>query len=123
MAAHFTWIKSHLNLIAQALENTLQDDVATVRHQAARCLDVIANGISTYLVKQSNQSDFESDIDVALEFWSKMLPIISQQLNDLDQRRQTRWTFCDAYSNIGVHVYERLAVSFCIIALYHWNCS
>lgn len=111
MAGHFTWIKPHLNLIVQALENTLQDDVATVRHQAARCLDVIANGIGTHLIKQSNQSDFENDIDRALEFWSKMIPIISQQLYDLDQRRQTRWTFCDAYSNIGVHVYERLTVS------------
>lgn len=84
----------------------------------ARCLDVIANSISTYLVTQSHKktTDFECDIDAALEFWSKMFPIIMQQLQDLDQRPRTRWTFCDAYSNIGVHVYERLAVSLYLIS-------
>lgn len=113
MASHLNWIKQHLQLIAQALENTLQDDVATVRHQAARCLDVIANSISTYLVNQSHNktNDFETDVELALAFWSKMFPIITQQLQDLEQKSRTRWTFCDAYSNIGVHVYERLTVN------------
>lgn len=113
MASQFIWIKSHLMLVAQALENTLQDDIASVRHQATRCLDIIANSISTHLVAQSHNKtqNFECDVDLSLEFWSKMFPIITQQLQDLEQTPRTRWTFCDAYSNIGVHVYERLAVN------------
>lgn len=112
MAPHYIWIKPHLLLIAQALESKIQDDVATVRHRAARCLDIVAHSISTHLLSQSNvkSNEFEVDIEMALEFWSKMLNIITQQLQDMEQNAATKSIFCDAYSNIGVHVYERLSV-------------
>lgn len=113
MAPHYIWIKPHLLLIAQALENTLQDDIATVRHRAARCLDIVAHSISTHLIAQSNvkSAEFEADVEMALLFWSKMLQIVTEQLQDVEQSATTKSIFCDAYSNIGVHVYERLPVS------------
>lgn len=112
MAPHHIWIKPHLLLIAQALETTIQDDVPTVRHRAARCLDIVAHSISTHLLSQSNakSNEFDEDIEMALQFWSKMLDIITQQLQDLEQNATTKSIFCDAFSNIGVHVYERLSV-------------
>lgn len=114
MAPHYVWIKPHLQLIAQALDHTLQDEIPTVRHRAARCLDIMAHSISSHLITQSNakSSEFEADVEMALLFWSKMLQIITEQLQDLELGSATKSIFCDAYSNIGVHVYERLPVSF-----------
>lgn len=113
MAPHYIWIKPHLLLIAEALESTLQDEIATVRLRAARCLDVVVHSINTHLLYQSNQknAEFEHDIEIALQFWSKILAILTEQLQDLTQSSAIKSIFCDAYSDIGVHVYERLAVS------------
>lgn len=114
MAPHFIWLKSHLLLISQALENSLQDDVASIRQRAARCMDIIAHSISTYLMAQNSNklSEFDDDIEVALLFWTKMLQSIMEQLQDSEQIAGTKSIFCDVFSNIGVHVYERLPVEF-----------
>lgn len=112
MAPHYIWIKSHLLLIAEALENTLQDEIPTVRLRAARCLDVVVHSINTHLLSQSNLKnvDFEADVEVALQFWSKILNILTDQLQDLSQSSAIKSIFCDAFSDIGVHVFERLPV-------------
>lgn len=112
MAPHYMWIKSHLLLIVDALENTLQDEAPTVRLRAARCLDVVVHSNSSYLLSQNNQKNVEFDIDVeiALQFWTKILDILTEQLQDLSLSSDIKSTFCDAFSDIGVHVYERLPV-------------
>lgn len=112
MAPHFIWIKPHLLLIAEALERTLQDDIQTIRLRAARCLDVVVHSINTHLLSQSNHknAEFECDVEMALQFWSKIQNILTEQLQDLTLNSATKSTFCDAYSDIGVHVYERLPV-------------
>lgn len=113
MAPHYVWIKPHLILIAEALERTLQDDIQTVRRRAARCLDVVVHSINAYLLSQSNEknAEFECDVEMALQFWSKIQNIVTEQLQDLTLSAATKSTFCDAYSDIGVHVYERLPVN------------
>lgn len=112
MAPHYVWIKPHLLLVAEALECTLQDDIQTVRLRAARCLDVVVHSINAHLLSQSNQknTDFECDVEMALQFWSKIQNILTEQLQDSTSNSATKSTFCDAYSDIGVHVYERLPV-------------
>lgn len=117
MAPHFVWIKSHLLLVADALENTIQDNVASIRLRTARCMDITVHSIGNYLLEQSdaspakNGNEFEEDVQVALLFWSKILPSVTAQLQDADQSGPTKSIFCDVLSNIGVHVYERLPVS------------
>lgn len=113
MAPHYIWIKPHLLLIAEALERALLDEIPSVRLRAARCLDVVVHSINVYLLSQSNlkSAEFESDVEIALQFWSKILGILTDQLQDLTQSSAAKSTFCDAYSDIGVHVYERLPVS------------
>lgn len=117
MAPHFVWIKSHLLLLADALENTIQDDVASIKLRTARCMDIIAHSIGNYLLEQSdhavtkNGNDFEEDVRVALLFWSKILPSVTKQLQDAEQSGATKSILCDVFSNVGVHVYERLPVS------------
>lgn len=116
MAPHFVWIKAHLLLLSQALENTIHDDVASVRQRTARCMDIIAHSIGNYLLEQSDASaarmgtEFEDDVELALLFWSKILPSVTEQLQDADQSGATKSIFCDVFSNIGVHVYERMSV-------------
>lgn len=113
MAPHFVWIKSHLLLLAQALDNTIHDDIPSIRQRTARCMDIIAHSIGNYLLEQSdkNGGEFEEDVQVALLFWSTILPSVTEQLQDVDQSGVTKSIFCDVFSNIGVHVYERLPVS------------
>lgn len=117
MAPHFVWIKSHLLLLAQALENTINDDVVSIRQRMARCMDIIAHSIGNYLLEQSdastakNNNEFEEDVQVTLLFWLNVLPSVTEQLQDVDQSFGTKSIFCDVFSNIGVHVYERLPVS------------
>lgn len=113
MAPQYIWIKSHLMLIAQALETALHDDVETIRRQAARCLDIIAHSISTYLLSQTTNKnlEFDEDVEVALQFWSKMLQHVTEQLQNPEQSATNKSIFCDLFSNIGIHVYERLSVS------------
>lgn len=119
MAPHFVWIRSHLLLLSQALENTIHDDIASIRQRTARCMDIIAHSIGNYLLEQSDASaakmgtEFEDDVEMALLFWSKILPSVTEQLQYMgdDQSGATKSIFCDVFSNIGVHVYERMSVS------------
>lgn len=113
MAPHYIWIKPHLILISQALENAFLDDIPSVCQRAARCLDVITHSINAYLLSQSaiNANDFEQDTENALIFWIKMLQSITAQLQDINQNVITKSIFCDVLSNIGVNIYERLSVS------------
>lgn len=113
MAPHYVWIKGHLLLIAEALESMLQDEIDSVRLRGARCLDVVVHSINTHLLSQSNNKsgDFESDMEVALQFWTKMSSILTEQLQDVTQSSAIKSIFCDGYSDIGVHVYERLPVN------------
>lgn len=117
MASHFVWIKSHLLLVAEALEHTIHDDIASIRQRTARCMDIIVHSIGNYLLEQSdastasNGNEFDADVEMALAFWSKILPGVTEQLQDVKQFGATKSIFCDVFSNIGVHVYERLAVS------------
>lgn len=113
MARHFHWINEHLNFIATALQNALVDEEPTIQMRAARCLDIIANAINLYLLSQSNctDGDFDEKVKNCLQFWNKMLPCICEQLQRPDQTAALKSILCDVYSNIGVHVFERLPVS------------
>lgn len=113
MAPHYMWIKSHLLLIAEALENTIQDEVSTVRLRAARCVDAVVHSINMHLLSQSGQknADFENDVDIAQQFWLKIISILTNELQDPAQIPTIKSIFCDAFSDIGVHIYERLPVS------------
>lgn len=93
-------------LIARALERTLIDE-QSLQQRSAGCLDIVAHSISTTLLA----SPTPEIIEVALQFWSTMLPIVMQQLQNADHMTVTKSSLCDALSNIGVHVYERLSVS------------
>lgn len=107
MAPHFQWIRPHLLLIAQALQNTINNEHPSIQQRTALCLDIVAHSTSMCLV--SSPSD--ELMEMALQFWLAMLPIVTQQLQDDKQIPITKSTLCDAFSNIGVHVYERLTVS------------
>lgn len=112
MAPHYVWIKGHLLLIAESLENALQDETPSVQLRAARCLDVVVHSINIHLLSQSNNKsiEFENDIEIALQFWTKMSTILTEPLQDLAQSSTIKSIFCDAYSDIGVHIYERFPV-------------
>lgn len=114
MGRHFHWIKDHLDVIASALESSIKDEEPTIQMRAARCLDIIANAINLYLLAQSNNRDIEFDdlIKNCLKFWMRMLPCIVEEFQRENQTAALKTTLCDACSNIGVHIFERLDVSF-----------
>lgn len=112
MSSHFDWIKSHLVMIADALRNSMKDEVTTVRQRSARCMDIVAHSTSNSLLNQSaNKSpDFDENVDMAISFWTEILRSITEQLQSEDIEGVTKSVYCDALSDIGVCVYERLPV-------------
>lgn len=112
MAPHFQWIKPHLPNIAVALQRTINDEITAIHQRTAQCIDIVAHSIGKHSLSQPS----DEFIEMALHFWSAMLPSITEQLQDINQTSTTKSTLCDALSNIGVHVYERLAVS-CVLVI------
>lgn len=113
MGRRIHWIKDHLNLISIALKNSFVDDEPTVQMRSARCLDVIANAINLHLLAQSNsrEGNFDDQVKHCLQFWIEMIPSVVDELQRLDQSPVLKTTLCDVFSNIGVHVFERLEVN------------
>lgn len=116
MGRHIHWIKEHLNLVSIAVKNSIVDEEPTVQMRAARCLDVIANAINLHLLAQSNSRDgnFDEQVKKCLQFWTNMIPSVVDELQRLDQNPVLKTTLCDVFSNIGVHVFERLEVRLCL---------
>lgn len=112
MSSHFDWIKLHLKPISQALKNSMKDEVVTICQRSARCMDNIAHSISNALLNQSTNKnpDLDDNVDLAINFWSEMLSSITEQLQSEQVESVTKSVYCDALSDIGVCVYERLSV-------------
>lgn len=112
MSSHFDWIKMQLKPISQALKNSMNDEVATVCQRSARCMDNIAHSISNALLNQSanKNPDFDDNVNLAIGFWAEILQNITEQLQSESVEGITKSVYCDALSDIGVCVYERLSV-------------
>lgn len=122
MCRQIDWVISHLDLIAIALRRSMADEEAAIQLRAARCLDVIANAINIHLLAQSTlrNAHFDEYMRNCLTFWNEMMPCIAAELQGLDKNAALKSILCDACSNIGVHVFERLDVSSVLICLSFW---
>lgn len=123
MGRHIEWVKNHLDLIAIALQKSIADEEAAIQLRAARCLDVVANAINLHLLAQSNQriANFDELTRQCLRFWNDMMPLIGSTLQQLEQSASLKSTLCDALSNIGVHIFERLEVSNAKLRQFEFN--
>lgn len=51
------------------------------------------------------------ELNTSVDFWVTMLPIVTEQIQDMQQNTSLRTICCDALGNLGVHVFEKLPVS------------
>lgn len=112
MVRHIDWVANDLDLVATALQRTLNDDDTSIQLCAAQCVDTITNAINLRLLALSNQSNaaFDELLHLCFGFWVKMIPSMGECLQDWNQSTTLKSTLCDAFSNIGVHIFERLEV-------------
>lgn len=92
----------------------MNDEVLSIQLRCARCADIIAHSISNYLLTSSDArstEEFDEDIEIALLYWTRILPTIIELLNKDETDETMKSILCDAVSNIGAHVFERLPVS------------
>lgn len=53
----------------------------------------------------------QEELNASVDFWVTMLPIVTEQIQDIQQNASLRGICCDALGNLGVHVFEKLPVS------------
>lgn len=129
MGRQFILIADHLHLVSAALENVFNDGNSDIRLHTAKCLDVVGHSINTHLIETGkclqwkyfsifNNLEFFEDgsnsheVNECLKFWLTMIPKVIDQIQIESNEANVKSVCCDALSNIGVHVYERLPVRF-----------
>ncbi|XP_050073590.1 HEAT repeat-containing protein 6 [Anopheles maculipalpis] len=105
MASHYSLLVDHLPMVAEALVNAFGDPLPEIKLYAGRLLDLLGHAIHTELLLQ-DKIDIEH-LDVALQFWTSIIPIVTEQIQDVQLVATLRSVCCDALGNIGVHVYEK----------------
>ncbi|XP_052899579.1 HEAT repeat-containing protein 6 [Anopheles moucheti] len=105
MTCHYSLLADHLPLVAQALINAFGDTLSEIKLYAGRLLDLLGHAIHTQLLLQ-DKIDPEQ-LNVALHFWSSIIPTVTEQIQDVRLVATLRSVCCDALGNIGVHVYEK----------------
>ncbi|EAT38851.1 AAEL009289-PA [Aedes aegypti] len=106
MASHYSLLADHLLLVAAALKNSFNDAIPEIKLYAGRVLDLIGHAINTsLLVKVTIDPD---ELNTSVDFWVTMLPIVTEQIQDIQQNASLRGICCDALGNLGVHVFEKL---------------
>ncbi|XP_058828789.1 HEAT repeat-containing protein 6 [Topomyia yanbarensis] len=106
MTLHYSLLADHLPLVASALLKSFRDSVPEIRMCAARVLDLLGHAINTSLLLKVTTDPQE--LIVSVHFWTTMLPTVTEQIQDIDQNPMMRAVCCDAFGNMGVHVYEKL---------------
>uniref|UniRef100_A0AAG5D991 HEAT repeat-containing protein 6 n=1 Tax=Anopheles atroparvus TaxID=41427 RepID=A0AAG5D991_ANOAO len=106
MTGHYSLLCDHLLLVAQALVNAFGDPAAEIKLYAGRVLDLLGHAIHTSLLLPDTIDSEE--INMALNFWLKIIPTVTGQIQDVDLIPSVRSVCCDALGNIGVHVFEKL---------------
>uniref|UniRef100_A0A182K443 HEAT repeat-containing protein 6 n=1 Tax=Anopheles christyi TaxID=43041 RepID=A0A182K443_9DIPT len=105
MASHFSLLADHLPMVAQALVNAFGDPLSEIKLYAGRLLDLLGHAIHTALLLQDKID--QEQLNVALEFWTTIMPTVTEQIQDVYLIATLRSVCCDALGNIGVHVYEK----------------
>ncbi|XP_053684923.1 HEAT repeat-containing protein 6 [Sabethes cyaneus] len=106
MTSHYSLLTDHLAPIAEALKRTFKDSVPEIRLYTARVADLLGHAISSSLLLKATIG--QKELSDAVDFWTEMLPAIREQIQDAQQSPMLRTVCCDAYGNLGVHVYEKL---------------
>uniref|UniRef100_A0A182PQC7 HEAT repeat-containing protein 6 n=1 Tax=Anopheles epiroticus TaxID=199890 RepID=A0A182PQC7_9DIPT len=105
MASHFSLLADHLPMVAQAVVNAFGDPLSEIKLYAGRLLDLLGHSIHTELLLQDNIDP--EQLNVALQFWTTVMPTVTEQIQDVYLVATLRSVCCDALGNIGVHVYEK----------------
>uniref|UniRef100_A0A182XYY6 DUF4042 domain-containing protein n=1 Tax=Anopheles stephensi TaxID=30069 RepID=A0A182XYY6_ANOST len=105
MASHYSLLADHLSVVAQALVNAFSDPLPEIKLYAGRLLDLLGHAIHTELLLQ-DKIDPEQ-LNVALQFWTSIIPTVTEQIQDVQLVATLRSVCCDALGNVGVHVYEK----------------
>ncbi len=131
IATHFELIKNCLLEIAVAINNSFTSECLEIRMHAVKCLDVVGYWINMYFTNESESFFFsrtlyvpctlntvnvtevtnKSDIASCLSFWSSVMPKVIEQIQHNNDVAALKSICCDALSNIGSHIFERLAVN------------
>ncbi|XP_055530262.1 HEAT repeat-containing protein 6 [Wyeomyia smithii] len=106
MTSHYSLLVDHLALVAEALKKTFKDAVPEIRLYTARVSDLLGHAISTSLLSEVTIT--QKELADCVDFWTEMLPSITEQIQDAQQSPMLRTICCDAIGNLGVHVYEKL---------------
>ncbi|KXJ81451.1 hypothetical protein RP20_CCG019819 [Aedes albopictus] len=106
MTGHYSLLADHLRLVADALRNAFNDTIPEIKLYAGRVLDLLGHAINTsLLLKVTIDPD---ELNTSVDFWVTMLPIVTEQIQDMQQNTSLRTICCDALGNLGVHVFEKL---------------
>ncbi|XP_058066119.1 HEAT repeat-containing protein 6 [Anopheles bellator] len=105
MASHYSLLRKHLRLVAQALVNAFGDPVTEVKLVAGRVLDLVGHAVHTSLLSKDTVDTEE--LNKAVQFWNVILPTATEQIQDVYLFPNLRSACCDALGNIGVHVFEK----------------
>ncbi|XP_062552864.1 HEAT repeat-containing protein 6 [Armigeres subalbatus] len=106
MTSHYSLLADYLPLVALALENSFHDAIPEIKLYSGRVLDLLGHAINTsLLLKVTIDPD---ELNASVDFWVAMLPIVTEQIQDIQQSASLRGICCDALGNLGVHVFEKL---------------
>uniref|UniRef100_A0A1B0CTX9 HEAT repeat-containing protein 6 n=1 Tax=Lutzomyia longipalpis TaxID=7200 RepID=A0A1B0CTX9_LUTLO len=122
MSAHIGIMLGHLKPIAQAIRAGLESDASAIVVNSAKALDFIAHSITQYFLNASTVKA-TGELEDALMLWTVTLPAVTEHLQGTVTN--VKVICCDALSNIGGHVYEKLPrdKQFLILSLLHGNTS
>ncbi len=123
MWPHYLLLKDHLQPISTALWICLSDSSFDEKYHASRALELIGSAMNNFLSqgilienifksfnyhKHLAESKTPEDAECSILFWTRLLPTIFENMQDLNQSPTLRAALADALSNIGVHNYEKL---------------
>ncbi|XP_058462636.1 HEAT repeat-containing protein 6 [Malaya genurostris] len=106
MTSHYSLLSDHLPLVSSALVKSFRDGVPEIRMYAGRVLDLLGHAINTSLLLRVSTN--QEELTASVQFWTTMIPVVTEQIQDIQQSPSMRAICCDAFGNMGVHVYEKL---------------
>lgn len=123
MTNHFPLLRHNLHWIAQAITVSLKDAYEKCHLFAIRAIDYMGHAMNQNLTLTPHTSPhFVSDLNEGIAFWADVLPDLSEHIQK--PNLVIRSLGCDAISNVGAHIYEKLPQNkqMFIISLLHGCC-
>ncbi|XP_055605953.1 HEAT repeat-containing protein 6 [Uranotaenia lowii] len=106
MTSHYSLLVDHLPLVGAALEKSFRDNISEIKLYSGRVLDLLGHAINTSLLLKVSIDTNELGNSVA--FWMAILPVVTEQIQEIQENPSMRAICCDALGNVGIHVYEKL---------------